>query len=102
MSRFVKPAFFACLALSCLAVGSGAQQPVPPVPQPPPVAAFGGQNVGGRTFYYPSSDGQAPQAFFVQGHDLSDVVAAQLAKQLVDAKTDTENSTTVRSGTKRS
>jgi hypothetical protein len=81
MTRFVKSCFFGLLALGCLAVGSAAQQ------QPSPAPDFGtplpvGQNHGA----YGSGFGVSPYSMGPGGSD----PASQLARQIVDAKTEVE------------
>ena len=82
MMRFVKPAMLASLAIGCLALGSGAQQPSPPAPQPAP----------GRGLMV-TPDGHLHEQlyttkWYLDRYDAADALTVQLAKQLVDAKTD--------------
>ena len=84
MMRFVKPAMLASLAIGCLALGSGAQQPSPPAPPPAPTRGLA-----------VTPDGHLQEQLFTYGpkwymerHDAADALTVQLAKQLVDAKTD--------------
>jgi len=94
MKPFVKSALFASLGVTCLALGSGAQQP-PPVPTPAPAApVIYGQS--GTTVLQPgtgvytgrlaTTDGTTT-LWMTAGHDHETM---KLAKDLAAAKSDSE------------
>ncbi len=103
MNVFVKSALFAALGVCTLAIGSGAQQPPPPAPVPPPPNDPFGQPPHTTTIVR-TADGATntvtlgqplftdPNAAFLFYHhfDQADTQVVQLAKQIVEAKTDTE------------
>lgn len=112
MTAFVKPMLTSALAVGCLAVAGGAQQPPRPAPPAPPAApsqhAFpwvAGEQ-GGVTVLQ-ATPGQPPAVartfsngmlslsgpgdrFFAFAGSADDVKAQQLTKKLVEAKSDEE------------
>ncbi len=94
MRRFVKPALFAILAVGCLALGSGAQQPTPPAPPtvPPIPGSATGRTItkGGGTYEELVAPGGQRYYSVLWNHDATDAMAGVIAKQLVEAKTDAE------------
>jgi hypothetical protein len=93
MTAFGKPALFAGLCVGCLALGGGAQTPAPPSP-PSPVtpalpAAVAGQ--GGYGGFAPlATTVQGDRVYYAYGFGAADAEALKLARQINDAKTDTD------------
>lgn len=113
MTAFVKAMLMSALAVGCLSLGGGAQQPsAPPAPPPPPVLPVPGvaptiittkdgttrliQGVGGDSYF----SGEAVKAYTLakgaEGGRLvfstfaEDGKARALAQKIVDAKSDSE------------
>ncbi|MFO0848854.1 MAG: hypothetical protein U0871_09915 [Gemmataceae bacterium] len=110
MTAFVKPMLTSALAVGCLAVAGGAQQPTPPAPPAAPaLPAFAPVAGQGGVAVIQTVPGQPATVRNVQGNALTlapgswsanearvfgfmgsadDVKAQQLTKKLVEAKTD--------------
>ncbi|SRR6266536_6386417 len=98
MKSFVKSALFAGLGVGCLALGSGAQQPAPTPPLAPAPIVVTGQGTTATYFPAQGAPGTYPgRVLTADGttklwsvYDAHDGEAHKLAKQLADAKTDTD------------
>lgn len=95
MISFVKRSLFAGLSVGCLALGGGAQTPAPAPPATPPApvnvfqpaqAVVAGQ--GGYSGLTATVNGD--RVLYAYGFGAADAEALKLARQIADAKSDTD------------